>query len=213
MKPRKKKSPEEHASSGGNPQGTPPEIGKSREKLKEKNKPERLVLVRAKFGEDTTKTNLGTSISGGEFQSTNLAGGRTEYKQTLDPCHAGDYVIEGYFEVDEDAIAPIGRLYHNGLKIHQSAAKKNGENVFSFFKEYTVEDVIVQEIVHDANGDEIAVDKVLGPHDFTVDFVGNVKMLKGSVDIYRIDEYVPPERVIVPTPGIPSDIPMNQGEI
>jgi len=188
----------------------PPEMGKSREKLKVKHRPERIVLAKKKFGDATDKVNLGTSISSAEFNSEDILGARTEFKLTLDPCPAGKYVIEGFFEVDEDANTPMGRLYHNGSKIHQSRAKKNGENAFNFFKELTVVDVIIQEIVLDKDGNEISVDRVLGPHEFTVDFVGDVKMLRGSIDIYRIDKYVPPERVIIPTPGIPDDIPMNQ---
>lgn len=205
IKPRKKRSPEGHQMPMGNPNtGNPPERGASREKLRVKHIPERLVLIKRKFGNDTTKTNLETNISGAEFHAENLAGGRIEYKRTIDPCHAGDYVIEGYFEIDEDAAAAVGRVYHNGVKIHQSIAIKNDENVFSFFIGYTVEDVIVQETSHDEHGSEITIDKVLGPHDFTVNFVGNVGMIKGSMDVYRIDEYEPPER---PPSDIDLDLP------
>jgi len=193
----------------------PPEIGKSREKLKIKHKSERIILAKRKFGNDTTKTNLGTSISGGEFDSTEISGARTGFTHTVDPCPAGKYVIEGYFEVDENVSEPVGRLKHNGLIKHQSKAKKNGDNIFNFFEEITVVDVIVQETVLDQEGNETTVDKVLGPHDFTVDFEEidgeKVKMLRGTLDVYRIDKYEPPERVVVPTPGIPDNIPMNQG--
>lgn len=214
---RKKKSPDrEHTLPVEKPEKRiSPKRGESRKKLKIKHQSERIVLVKRKFGNDTTKTNLGTNISGAEFDSETISGVRTEFKHTVDPCPAGEYVIEGYFEVDESVSEPVGRLKHNKSIKHQSKARKNGDNVFSFIEEITVVDVIIQETVLDENGDEITVDKVLGPHDFTIDFEEiagkKVKILRGTLDVYRVDKYEPPERVTTPTPGIPDNIPMNQG--
>jgi len=153
-----------------------------------KNKSKRDALIKAKYGDDTTKTTLGTSVDGSEFISKDFASGQTIANYTIDPCPAGDYVVEWYVEVEGNGDKPMGRLRHNKVNKKEGKAKKNGgpDNYFHGLEEITiVEDMKPQNF-------EIDLEKVGG---------GKAKMQEGVISVYRKETYIPP--VIIPDPGNP----------
>jgi len=157
-------------------------------KRKAKNKTKRDILIKAKYGNDTDKTNLGTTIFGGSFISDDFTSGQTKVNFTIDPCPAGDYIVEWYVEVEGNGDKPTGRLRHNKVQKKQGKARKNGDlyNFFNGLEEITIVENMEPQLF------EIDLEKVGG---------GKAKMQEGNITVYRKETYIPP--VIIPDPSNP----------
>lgn len=154
-------------------------------KIRAKNLAARRVHIKAKFGKDTTKTTMGTSMFGTTLMCEDFADGVTNMNITVSSCPSGDYLVEWYVEVEDSTNKATGRLRHNKTKKKQGKAKKNG-GPNNFFKGLEVI-TIVEEMM---------------PQTFEIDLEefsgGKAKMLEGTMMVYRKEEYVPPVRVINP---------------